>query len=102
MEHANFSEGTRSENGDLLPFKRGAFKLAINSGARIIPCYIHGSDSIVQKNSLTPRPGNVHIYFSSAITPPTSKDTSKDAMSDLMLTTRKEIEKLKERHAALH
>ena len=69
----------------------------------IIPCYIHGSDSIVQKNSLTPCPGNVSIYFSSAITPPTSKDKSKDAMSDLMLTTRKEIEKLKkERHAALH
>ena len=44
-----FPEGTRSENGDLLPFKRGAFKLAINSGAVIIPCYIHGSDSIVQK-----------------------------------------------------
>ena len=44
-----FPEGTRSENGHLLAFKRGAFKLALASKATIIPCYIQGSDHIVQK-----------------------------------------------------
>lgn len=62
-----FPEGTRSANGELLPFKRGAFKLAVDSGACIVPCYIDGSDKIVQKKSLKAAPGTVHIRFGTPI-----------------------------------
>ena len=50
-----FPEGTRSLDGELLPFKRGAFKLAFDSDAVVIPCYINGSNNIVKKNSLIPK-----------------------------------------------
>ncbi|MGC6366851.1 MAG: lysophospholipid acyltransferase family protein [Candidatus Marinamargulisbacteria bacterium] len=62
-----FPEGTRSANGKLLPFKRGAFKLAVESNACIVPCYIHGSDKIVQKKSLKASPGTVTITFGAPI-----------------------------------
>jgi 1-acyl-sn-glycerol-3-phosphate acyltransferase len=62
-----FPEGTRSQNGDLLPFKRGAFKLAKKSGATVVPCYIHGTSSIVKKKSLLASKGNVQLSFAHPI-----------------------------------
>jgi 1-acyl-sn-glycerol-3-phosphate acyltransferase len=38
-----FPEGTRSRNGKLLPFKPGAFRLAIETGADILPIAITGT-----------------------------------------------------------
>ena len=49
--------------GELLPFKRGAFKLAVDSGALIIPCYIDGSRKIVQKKSLKHQSKDQHEKF---------------------------------------
>jgi len=38
-----FPEGTRSTSGDLLPFKDGAFRLAIECGVPILPLAVHGA-----------------------------------------------------------
>lgn len=38
-----FPEGTRSKTGTLLPFKSGAFRLAIETGAPILPIAVHGT-----------------------------------------------------------
>lgn len=38
-----FPEGTRSTSGDLLPFKDGAFRLAIEAGVPILPLAVHGA-----------------------------------------------------------
>lgn len=81
-----FPEGTRSANGELLPFKRGAFKLAVDSGACIIPCHINGSDQIVQKKSLKASPGTVQICFGTPIDAANS-GTSKQEVIDLMNDT---------------
>ena len=69
-----FPEGTRSTTGSLLPFKRGGFKLALATGCPIVPCYIDGSDRIVQKKSLRAQPGTVHLRFAPPILP--SEDAS--------------------------
>lgn len=46
-----FPEGTRSPNGDLLPFKDGAFKLAIESGTPILPIAVAGTRNAMAKHS---------------------------------------------------
>jgi len=38
-----FPEGTRSLTNDLLPFKDGAFRLAIDAGVPILPLALHGT-----------------------------------------------------------
>ena len=47
-----FPEGTRSENGEVGEFKKGSFKLAIDSEVRIIPITIIGTYDIQSKQSL--------------------------------------------------
>jgi 1-acyl-sn-glycerol-3-phosphate acyltransferase len=44
-----FPEGTRSVTGDLLPFKDGAFRLAIEAGVPILPLAVHGAATALQK-----------------------------------------------------
>jgi len=56
-----FPEGTRSATGELLPFKRGGFLLAIKSGAPVVPLSIQGSTDIMRRGSLLIRPGLIKI-----------------------------------------
>ncbi len=44
-----FAEGTRSLDGEISPFKKGAFLLAINSHVDIIPVTISGTINIMHK-----------------------------------------------------
>jgi 1-acyl-sn-glycerol-3-phosphate acyltransferase len=48
-------EGTRSDSGRLLPFKKGGFHLALEAGARILPVAIEGT-----RNALLARGWTVH------------------------------------------
>ncbi len=47
-----FPEGTRSPDGELLPFKDGAFELAITTGAPVLPIAISGTRSCRPKGSI--------------------------------------------------
>lgn len=38
-----FPEGTRSARGDLLPFKSGAFRLALDAGVPVLPVAVNGT-----------------------------------------------------------
>lgn len=58
-----FPEGTRSPDGELLPFKRGGFMLAVQSGASLVPVAIRGSFDIMSKNSLRLKPGRIDVSF---------------------------------------
>jgi 1-acyl-sn-glycerol-3-phosphate acyltransferase len=46
-----FPEGTRSSSGDLLPFKDGAFDIAIRTGASILPIALAGTRAMRPKHS---------------------------------------------------
>jgi 1-acyl-sn-glycerol-3-phosphate acyltransferase len=58
-----FVEGTRSQDGRLLPFKKGPFYLAMDSGAPCIPVSISGTESMMRKGSLRIQPGSIRLIF---------------------------------------
>ena len=62
-----FPEGTRSPDGRLGMFKKGAFHLAINSGAQVVPVAIRGSREVMPRGSLVMRPGEVDIEIGEPI-----------------------------------
>lgn len=56
-----FPEGTRSPDGSLLPFKKGAFTLALQSQVPIVPLVIRGSGKIMPKHSKWIRGGTIRL-----------------------------------------
>ena len=61
-------EGTRNDSGQaLLPFQKGAFRIAAETGIPIMPFAVIGADRIMKRGSLLMRPGKIHVYFSSPI-----------------------------------
>lgn len=53
-----FAEGTRSTTGDLLPFKDGAFRLAIEQQAHVLPIAVGGTVGALRKGDW--KPGSAH------------------------------------------
>ena len=62
-----YPEGTRSKTGDLLPFKKGGFILAIRSQLPIVPITIIGSGDVLPKGSLTINKGQIKVIISKPI-----------------------------------
>jgi 1-acyl-sn-glycerol-3-phosphate acyltransferase len=57
-----FPEGTRSRDGRLLPFKKGAFVAAIEMGRPIVPVAIKGTHRVMPRGGyLSIHPGDVEI-----------------------------------------
>ncbi|RLA87913.1 MAG: 1-acyl-sn-glycerol-3-phosphate acyltransferase [Deltaproteobacteria bacterium] len=58
-----FPEGTRGATGQLLPFKKGGFALAIKSGQPIVPVSISGTRFIQPRGALGIHPGPVKVVL---------------------------------------
>jgi 1-acyl-sn-glycerol-3-phosphate acyltransferase len=60
---AFFPEGTRSKDGEVQPFKMGAFKLAIEAGVPVLPVTLVGTRNLVKKGSWKVPPRvNTHFW----------------------------------------
>jgi 1-acyl-sn-glycerol-3-phosphate acyltransferase len=62
-----FPEGTRSPTGELLPFKKGGFIMAIKAQAPVVPVAIRGARNAMRKGSPIIRPVRVSIQFAPAM-----------------------------------
>jgi len=67
ISFAIFPEGTRSADGHLRPFKRGAFTVAIQSGAPIVPVSIVGTMALMKKGEWIIRPGEVIVRYGAPV-----------------------------------
>ena len=84
-----FPEGTRSHSREMLPFKKGAFKLAFDLGLDILPVTIHDSYKIKGENCFEILPGVAGLTIHPEI------ETMKyaDNLDGLMDATREVIER---------
>jgi 1-acyl-sn-glycerol-3-phosphate acyltransferase len=58
-----YAEGTRTLDGKLQPFKRGAFNLAVKAGVPVVPLTVNGSFNILRKHSIAIHPGNITLVL---------------------------------------
>jgi 1-acyl-sn-glycerol-3-phosphate acyltransferase len=64
-----YPEGTRSPDGRLLPFKKGPFHLAAETGFPIVPVTILGTEEMMPKGSIIARSGTATLVFHTPIEP---------------------------------
>jgi 1-acyl-sn-glycerol-3-phosphate acyltransferase len=83
-----FAEGTRSADGSLQRFKKGAFHLAVDAQVPILPVAINGSFTLLPKGQSAVRPGVVDVVVCDPI--PTA-GLGKDDIPRLMEETREAI-----------
>lgn len=72
-----FPEGTRSDDGEIQPFKNGPFKLAVDADVEVVPIVINGTFTVLPKNARA-------LNFQTPLTikvlePVDSKDFGRDA-----------------------
>ncbi|MBI5463585.1 MAG: 1-acyl-sn-glycerol-3-phosphate acyltransferase [Ignavibacteriales bacterium] len=62
-----YAEGTRTRDGKLQPFKRGAFALAVKSGIPVVPLTINNTFRILKKGSLKINPADIELVVEKPI-----------------------------------
>lgn len=83
-----FVEGTRAMPGELLPFKKGAFHLAVQMQAPIVPVAIKNTDWMMGKRTGVAYAGEIEMALLAPIS--TTGKTADDVM-ELLLATREAI-----------
>ncbi len=86
-----FPEGTRSRTGELLPFRKGAFVMAIRAGVPVVPVAISGARNAMRKGSPIIRPATVRLRVGAPIE---TRGLSEDGRDDLVRSVRAEVERL--------
>jgi len=76
-----FPEGSRTHDGRMHRFKKGAFYLAMEFGLPIVPLTIDGSYGVLSRSSRLPHPGRIVMTIHRPIDPPVN-DAAKERVSE--------------------
>jgi 1-acyl-sn-glycerol-3-phosphate acyltransferase len=88
-----FPDGTRSRTGELLPFKKGGFVMAIKAQVPIVPVAVQGGRSAMRKGSAVVRPALVSVRVG---TPVSTAGRSPGDRDEIVKEVRGQIEKMLE------
>ena len=58
-----FAEGTRAKPGEFLPFKKGAFYMAVAAGVPIVPVAMKNTDVLMGKGTSRAQPGTIEMVM---------------------------------------
>jgi 1-acyl-sn-glycerol-3-phosphate acyltransferase len=83
-----YPEGTRSSDGGLLPFKKGAFMMAIDAGVPVVPITISGATRIMPKGQIKIFPSTVRVTIHEPIS---TAGYSKANIAELIDKTKRKI-----------
>ena len=83
-----FPEGTRSVDGRLLPFKKGAFRTAIAQGLPLLPVTVSGTRDILPTGTVALFPGRATMTIHEAIE---TRGMSAEQVDELMEEARRRI-----------
>jgi 1-acyl-sn-glycerol-3-phosphate acyltransferase len=75
-----FPEGGRSKDGALMPFKLGAFRLALSQGVPILPVTIAGAYEVWPVGQLLPHPGKLTVTYHPVIQVEALPDPSREEL----------------------
>jgi 1-acyl-sn-glycerol-3-phosphate acyltransferase len=75
-----FPEGTRSKTGEMLPFKKGGFLMALKAQAPIVPVAISGGTDAMRRGSKIIRPVNISIRVGTPIETAGMQMADRDAL----------------------
>jgi 1-acyl-sn-glycerol-3-phosphate acyltransferase len=56
-------EGTRAQPGEMLPFKKGAFHMAVQAGVPVVPIALKNSDELMGKGTGEAWPGTIEMVL---------------------------------------
>jgi 1-acyl-sn-glycerol-3-phosphate acyltransferase len=84
-----FVEGTRAMPGELLPFKKGAFYMAMQAGVPVVPIAMKHSDILMGKGTGEARSGTLDMVIMTPV--PTSGLSTDQDVQDLIYKVRQEI-----------
>ena len=83
-----FPEGTRSRDGNIRPFKKGGFIMAMDAAVPIVPVILLGTWTIMEKSSLKINTGEVALNIASPIA---TTGYTRDSKDDLIAAVRSVI-----------
>jgi 1-acyl-sn-glycerol-3-phosphate acyltransferase len=93
-----FPEGTRSPDGALLPFKDGAFRLAIETGAELLPVAVSGTRKALPKGSWRFQDAHARVMVG---TPLSTAGLTLSDIETLKAQARSQVEALRQKLLAL-
>jgi len=83
-----YPEGTRSKDGRLLPFKKGAFMMAIDAGVPVVPISVSGATRIMPKGQVKIFPSTVRLTIHEPID---TNGYTKENIAELMKKAQEKV-----------
>lgn len=87
-DYVVYPEGTRSPDGRMLPFKKGAFIMAIEAAVPVVPVSLSGCSSIMPKGEIKLVPSTIYVTIHEPIS---TNEYTRDNITDLMALTQEKV-----------